>query len=56
MMQLNAERCTRPPPLHSRGVALRFLSLHSPDFNPIELGWSIVKKGIRSKWDALGME
>jgi len=36
------------PLLRSRGVALRYLPPYSPDFNPIESAWALVKKGIRA--------
>ena len=37
-----------PPLLRSHGAALRFLPPYSPDFNPIEPAWSLVKKWIRA--------
>lgn len=37
-----------PALLATRGAALRFLPPYSPDFNPIEPGWAVVKKGIRA--------
>jgi transposase len=36
------------PLLRSHGASLRFLPPYSPDFNPIEPAWSLVKKGIRA--------
>jgi transposase len=36
------------PLLRSKGAALRYLPPYSPDFNPIEPGWSLIKKGIRA--------
>jgi transposase len=36
------------PLLRSRGVTLRYLPPYSPDFNPIESAWALVKKGIRA--------
>ena len=32
----------------SRGATVRYLPPTSPDFNPIEPGWAVVKKGIRA--------
>ena len=34
--------------LASRGATVRYLPPYSPDFNPIEPGWAVVKKGIRA--------
>jgi len=36
------------PLLRLHGALLRYLPPYSPDFNPIEPAWSIVKKGIRA--------
>lgn len=36
------------PLLRARGISLHYLPPYSPDFNPIEPGWSMVKKGIRA--------
>jgi len=33
--------------IHKKGASVRFLPPYSPDFNPIELCWAMMKSGIR---------
>jgi len=46
---LGAHKAPRVQALvEAAGAALRFLPPYSPDFNPIESGWGLIKKRIRA--------
>ena len=37
--------------IEQAGASVRFLPPYSPDFNPIEPGWGLIKKRIREHWE-----
>ena len=42
--------------IEARGCKLYFLPPYSPDFNPIELSFSVIKKALKGEYQANGEE